>query len=106
MPVSDPNASTWVDRGDPPEPSLARVLAFYLHRDLRAEATTLHEWATEVLGMVDANATDVNLGGYLAALADGPGVRERTSFERRAAGIALWHVAKCALIRPAGPAGS
>jgi hypothetical protein len=97
--MNQPNASNWLDRGDPPEPILARVLAYYFDRDRRADAEMLQEWATQVLGMVAADATEVNIGGFLAALEDQLLITAQTKPHRRAVGIALWHIAKCALVR-------
>lgn len=58
--MTDPKASSWIDRGGPPDATLARVLAFYFHRDLRSDAALLETWATKVLGMVAGDATEVN----------------------------------------------
>jgi hypothetical protein len=78
---------------------MARILAYYFDLDLREDDTLLHEWATELLGMVAADATEVNLGGYLVALEDKLKIEGQTKRHRRAVCIALWHVAKCALVR-------
>lgn len=38
-------ASNWVDRGEPPEPTLKRILSFYLTLDLGADDAQLGEYA-------------------------------------------------------------
>lgn len=61
-------ASNWVDRGEPPEPTLARVLASYLELDLATNTTQLQEYAGTVRGMAEADATEVQISGYLRTL--------------------------------------
>jgi hypothetical protein len=58
-------ASNWVDRGEPPEPTLTRVMASYLELEPSANEARLREYARAVRGMAEADATEVNIAGYL-----------------------------------------
>ena len=99
--MTDHKVSNWVDRGEPPDDVLARILAFYFQRDLAADRELVRQWSTEILGMVVADATEVNIGGYLVALEDRLAIRDHSPAHRRAVAIALWHVGKCACLRDA-----
>ena len=89
-------ASNWVDRGEPPEPTLTRVLASYLQLEPSANEARLREYAGAVRGMAEADATEVNIAGYLRTLES---THLATARHRRAAAIALWHIAKAAEVR-------
>jgi hypothetical protein len=97
-PLTNPKASNWVDRGEPATPVLMRILAFHFDRDLLADATWLSDQAVIVEGMVEADGTEVTIARYLQTLepAEAP---THNHYERRTAGVALWHVAKVALLR-------
>src|SRR3954464_4359552 len=98
MPIlSSPKADNWVDRGDPCEPVLARVLAHYFDRRDPLDAPWNAEHARAIRGLVEAGGTETHVGGYLYRVLrelDKPALpRGRTT------AIALWHVAKAALVR-------
>jgi hypothetical protein len=92
-------ASNWVDRGEPPEPTLARVLASYLELEPAANEGRLGEYAGAVRGMAEADATEVNIAGYLRTLESTHLAAEHPARHRRAAAIALWHIVKAAEVR-------
>jgi hypothetical protein len=49
------DAGNWVDRGQPVEPELNRVLAIYLQRDPVADGPTLRTYVTAIKGMVESS---------------------------------------------------
>jgi len=51
------HASNWVDRGEPANATLRRVLAHFFERFDPADEPLLEEHAVTVLGMVAADAT-------------------------------------------------
>lgn len=97
--MTNTKASNWVDRGEPAEPVVRRTLAFFLDRHDALDAEWMRETARTVIGMVEADATDVHVLGYLKHVAREQGVE----FPPRArmATTALWHIAKAALVRDA-----
>jgi len=92
-------ASNWVDRGEPPNATLRRVLAYFFERFDSADESWLEEHAVIILGMVAADATEVHIAGYLRSIVRQVGTPTREPLGARAAGVALWHVAKAALVR-------
>lgn len=92
-------ASNWVDRGEPAIPRLRGVLAFYFDRHAPSDEAWLDEHANIILGMVEADANEVQLAGYLRSLARGAGYPPREPPAARATAISLWHIAKAALVR-------
>ena len=64
--ITSRKASNWVDRGEPPGPTLRRILAALFRRDVDTDARWLGEHAEVVLGMVAADATEVHVAGYLS----------------------------------------
>jgi hypothetical protein len=90
-------ASNWVDRGEPPEPTLARILAYYLHMDQGAHA--LGEYISTIRGMAEADATEIHIAQYLATLEQKHAVADHSPRERRSVAIALWHIVKAAEVR-------
>jgi hypothetical protein len=92
-------ASNWVDRGEPPGPTLRRFLAFLFDRDTDADAEWLEQQAQTVLGMVAADATEVHVAGYLRSVARELGYPERQPPGVRMTANALWHAGKAALVR-------
>ena|SRR5689334_6474059 len=92
-------ASNWVDRGEPPEPTLSRILASYLELDSAAHTSQLLEYATTARGMAEADATEVQIAGYLRTLERQHLAAEHPARHRRAVAIALWHVTKAAEVR-------
>ena len=49
--------------------------------------------------MVAADATEIHIAGYLKSVVREIGSPTREALGARAAGIALWHIAKAALVR-------
>jgi hypothetical protein len=88
-----------VDRGAPPEPKVRQVLAHYLGRPDAEDAPWLAEHALALLGMVDADATEVDVGAYLRQVARGLGRAPDEVAGARMAAVALWHVVKAARMR-------
>ena len=95
----NPKASNWVDRGESPESTLARVLASYLELDLASEGARLQEYAAGVRGMAEADATEVQIAGYLRTLEATHLSAEHPARHRRGVAIALWHITKAAEVR-------
>jgi len=94
-------AGNWVDRGEPPNPTLRRVLAHFFERLDPADEPWLEEQAVIVLGMVAADATEIHIAGYLRSVVRETGHPQREPLNARSAAISLWHVSKAALIRDA-----
>jgi hypothetical protein len=92
-------ASNWVDRGESAVPILGRVLAHFFERRSESDQPWLAEHANIILGMVAADATEVHVAGYLRSVVREAGVPEREPLGARPAAIALWHIAKAALVR-------
>jgi len=107
-------AGNWVDRGEPPGPTLRRILGHCFGRDAAEDAAWLEEHARAVLGMVEADASEVHVAGYLRSVARGLGLPAGKPAGARVFAIGLWHAAKAAQVRdraeralrggPAGPA--
>lgn len=93
------NASNWVDRGEPPNATLRRILAHHLQRFDPADEAFLEEHANTILGMVAADATEVHIAAYLIALRRDAADTERDGRTARMVAIGLWHAAKAALVR-------
>jgi hypothetical protein len=92
-------ASNWVDRGEPPNPTLRRVLARFFGRLEPRDEPWLEEHAVVILGMVAADATEVHVAGYLRSVIREVGFPMREPLGARGTAVALWHVAKAALVR-------
>lgn len=92
-------ASNWVDRGEPPHPTLRRVLGRFFERRAPSDDGWLEDVANTVLGMVAADATEVHIAGYLRSIGRDEGAPDRGPEEARSAAISLWHIAKAALVR-------
>ncbi len=94
-----PNASNWVYRGEPPEPTLSRVLSSYFHLDPEAHVAILAQYVSTVRGMAEADSTEVQIAGYLHSLEENHGITDRLARHRRSVAIAVWHITKCAEVR-------
>ena len=92
-------ASNWVDRGESAIPTLRRVLAHFFERLAPEDGPWLEEHANTILGMVAADATEVHVAGYLRSIVREAGQPMGEPLGARAAAIALWHIAKAALVR-------
>ena len=68
-------AGNWVDRGEPANPTLRRVLAYFFERFDPLDDAWLDEHATIILGMVAADATEVHIAGYLRSVVRETGAR-------------------------------
>jgi hypothetical protein len=98
MPIlSASKADNWVDRGEPCEPVLARILAHYFNRHDPIDAPWNADHASAIRGLVEAGGSEVHVAAYLYRVLRELGApappRGRTT------AIALWHVAKAALVR-------
>ena len=93
------SASNWVDRGEAPEPTLARILSSYLDLDPAAHAEALERHAAAVRGMAEADASEVQIAGYLRSAEHEHLADEHPARHRRGVAIALWHVTKAAEVR-------
>lgn len=94
-----PDASNWVDRGEPAEPKLARALHHAIGRDVEVPDEVLRGHAAIILGMVEADASEVQLAAYLGDVREELGLERSDARARRLAAIALWHIGKAALVR-------
>jgi hypothetical protein len=92
-------AGNWVDRGEPPGPTLRRFLAALITKDPDADVRWLGEHADTVIGMVAADATEVYVAGYLRSVARKLGYPEREPAGVRMTANALWHASKASLVR-------
>ncbi len=97
--LTHPKASNWVDRGEPPEPELRRVLTHYLGPDATLVPERLEHHLRAIRGMVEADASEVQLAGYLGEVEREAKVPDEWERRRRGTAIALWHMAKCAEVR-------
>ena len=95
--LSAPKADNWVDRGEPPEPTLRRILAFYFGRHDAADEPWLHEHATAIRGLVEAGGTETHVSGYLYRILRELGLPSPP--RGRVTAVALWHATKAALVR-------
>ena len=91
----------WVDRLEPPEPEIARVLRRFLALDPERDAIAEAEYAHAVVQMVRATASEGEVANYLAYLQEQRGQSVTPPPMRRYVAIALWHIAKAALVRDA-----
>ena len=89
-------ASNWVDRGEPLEGKVARVLSYHVVLDPAEPPVT--EWASAIRGMVEADASEVHVASFIGSFPQGAALPPR---ERRLLAIALWHIAKSGLVRAA-----
>ncbi len=97
--MTNSKASNWVARGEPPVPVMQRVLKFFFNRHDSADQGWLVAASEDVLGMVAADATDIQIAGYLKHVA----AQQSLEFppKARLTSIALWHIGKAALVRDA-----
>ena len=93
------HASNWVDRGEPALPTLRRVLAHFFGRLDASDASWLEAHANTIIGMVAADVTEVHIAGYLRSVIRENDITMPEPSGARPAAIALWHIAKAALVR-------
>src|SRR5205814_117603 len=79
--------------------TIQRLLAHMYGLQLDQCRPQLELPASTVIGMVAADATEVHLVGYLRSLARELGCDDRPPEFIRVNAIAMWHVAKAALVR-------
>ena len=89
----------WVDRGAPAVPEIARTLRFFYDRHDPDDAPRLQDAAQMLFGMVAADASEVQIAGYLKHLAREFAIPFPP--HARLASVAVWHTAKAALVRDA-----
>ena len=92
-------AGNWVDRGDAPNATLRRVLAHFFERLEPSDEPWLDEHVLIVLGMVEADATEIHIAGYLRSVVRQTGSPTREPLGARSTAVSLWHIAKAALVR-------
>jgi hypothetical protein len=92
-------AANWVDRGESPIPTLRRVLARFFGRFDESDEGWLDAHAGTIVGMVAADATEVHVAAYLQSVVSEAGDPTREPVNARGAAVALWHIAKAALVR-------
>jgi hypothetical protein len=95
----------WVDRLDPPEPEIRRVLRRFLMLDPESDAEAEAQFANAIVGMVTAGSSEGDVANYLAYLQEQLGQPVTPPPMRRYAAIGLWHIAKAALVRDAALRG-
>jgi hypothetical protein len=96
------SSGNWVDRGAPADEKLLQVLAHYLGCPDAVDAphsAWLREAARDVAGMVAANASEVQVAGYVRSVARSRGRLPEEIRGGRLVAVALWHVAKAAEVR-------
>lgn len=91
-------ASNWVDRGESPNAVVERVLERFLDQRAADRPSWFREQSDIIVGMVAADASEVRVAGFLHTLL-GPASPPRDYNSTRAAAIAVWHIAKAALVR-------
>ena len=92
-------ASNWVDRGEPSEPKIAKTLRHFLGFDVPVADAQLLEYAGILVGMVAADASEIQVASYLGSLEEQHGRPRSSARHRRLEAIAIWHIAKAALTR-------
>jgi len=92
-------ASNWVDRGEPPNATMRRVLTHFFERDPVVFDEWLDEHANIIIGMVAADATEIHIAAYLSSVVREVGTPTREPLGARPVAICLWHIAKAALVR-------
>lgn len=97
--LTSKQAGNWVDRGASALPVMQRCLEFFFERHDPADQAWLRRAAEDVYGMVAADATDIQIAGYLKSVARSQGLEFPP--KARLHSIALWHMAKAALVRDA-----
>jgi len=95
--MSRGKAGNWIDRGEPLEPTLGRVLGHSL--GLESTDSRLTEYVHTLRGLVEADATEVHVSRYIRDIRSALDLPEMDAPHRRTLAIALWHIAKAGLIR-------
>ncbi len=66
--LTSKKAHNWVDRGDPADPTIQRLLAHFYGLELDESRERLALPASTIIGMVAADATEVHLVGYMRSI--------------------------------------
>ena len=90
-------SSNWVDRGEPLEPTVGRVLGHAL--GLEPTDPTLVEHVHTIRGLVEAGSTELHVARHLRTLYRQHGHPAPSDEVIRLWGIALWHIVKVGLLR-------
>lgn len=100
MPHSS-SASNWVDRGEPADIKVRQIIAHFVGDPdaIMAEAPWLADAVRDVIGMAIADASEVQMAGYLRALATSRSRGVMDTAPPRIVAIAIWHVVKAAEVR-------
>ena len=96
--ILNKKSSNWVDRGDPPNAVIQRVLERFLGQPAISHSAWFQEQSDILVGMVAADATEVHVAGFLRTLL-GPTSPAHDRDAVRGVAIAIWHIAKAALVR-------
>ena len=75
------------------------MLSYFFECDPLAEQVWLDEQANTIMGMVAADAGEVHIARYLCSVVRDTGAPNRERLGARPTAIALWHIAKAALVR-------
>ena len=95
------DVGNWLERGQPPEPELNRVLAIYLEKDPVADGPALRGYVTAIKDMVEAGTSAADVAGYLRHIERELQVPEQVGRVRALASVALWHVVHAVRVRGA-----
>ncbi len=95
------SASNWADRGEPADTKVRKIIAHFVGEPdaIMAEAPWLADAVRDVIGMAIADASEVQLAGYLRALATSRGRTVTDTAPPRIVAIAIWHIVKAAEVR-------
>jgi len=95
------DAGNWVDRGQPVEPELNRVLAMYLQKDPVGDGAALRIYVAAIKGMVESGSSSADIAGYLRHAENELGIADQDGRTRALASVALWHVVQAGRVRGA-----
>ena len=99
--MSRRDVGNWVDRGQPLEPELNRVLAIYLQKDPVRDGSELRTYVSAIKDMVEAGTSAADVAGYLRHVEGELGIAEQEGRVRALASVALWHVVHAGRVRKA-----
>lgn len=91
--------SNWVDRGESSGPKITKTLRHFFGFDVPVEDAQLEEYTHTLVSMVAADASEVQVASYLGYLEDQHGRPRSSARHRRLEAVAIWHIAKAALVR-------
>ncbi len=90
--MSRQDVGNWVDRGQPVEPELTRVLAIYLQKETDRDGAELRMYVSAIKAMVEAGTSAADVAGYLRHIEGELGTPQQEGRVRALASVALWHV--------------